>query len=344
MNRPATYHKLAISSGTDRQRLTPANSASPRASGSMDRPPPSFIPPDLSVPRGYTLNLPPDHLRWEATHKYRNVSQRLQEAVERVSARIPVNRSSRVVRWIGAIEKLWKADKRGVLVELAESLRRGEVDHPYRDSFIAVVESRTFVEIITQLGEHLSDSQLRELVLGHPDPALDGPSARARNKDFEWFIAALCRRAGLPVALAEPDVLVEYRGSTRAIAAKRIYGRNQLEKNVRSATYQIAREGYPGFVFLDVTRYINPDMKYTEHWRDEHATVGSRMNALTKLQLITTRRSPLVEGVFLRAAFPHIAQGFEFGTAESWSGINLGENNEYTQHFLHTLSLSARQV
>jgi hypothetical protein len=249
------------------------------------------------------------------------------------------------VAWIKAVDKLSSANKRGVLEKFVESCKAGTLDHPFRNAFTALTESRTFIEVIEQLIDHLSDQELRELVRGHPDPASDSPNTRARNKEFEWYIAALFRRAGLPVAIAEPDVLIEYRGKVRAIAAKRVSSRTKLKSNIKSATDQIDRAGYPGYVFLELTRYINPDMQFVEHWRDEGKTVEPRMIALSRNQNVTNPRSPLVTAVFIRSAFPLISPGFVYGTCERWHAIGVQPAaRDENMRLLHVLLSGLRGV
>jgi len=256
-------------------------------------------------------------------HDYDKIAQRLHHCVSVVARRVAVNASSRVAGWVRAIDRLARTNKRDVLEALVESYQAGVLDHPFRDCFTALTESRTFIEVVEQLAEHLTDQELRELVKGHPDPAKDGPSARARNKEFEWYVAALFRRAGLSVAIAEPDVLINFRGHIRSIAAKRISSRKQLNSNIKSAAAQIHRSAYRGYIFLEVTKHINPDMHFAEHWRDDGKTVQTRMTGLAKNPYVTTPRGPHVGAVFIRSAFPMISPNFRYGTSERWQAVGL---------------------
>jgi hypothetical protein len=279
----------------------------------------------------------------DVLHKYGKLADRLRHTVEAVAERIQVNPASRVARWLKAVDRLAHADKRSVLEQLVESLGAGKVDHPFRDAFTALTESRTFIEVIEQLIDFLSDEQLRELVRGHPDPSLD--TSRARNKEFEWYIAALFRRGGLPVAIAEPDVLINLDGTVRSVAAKRLASRKQLRSNIKSATDQIDRAGYPGYIFLDVTRYINPDLHYIEHWRDEGRTVLPRLRAFASNPHVTNPGSPLVHAAFVRSVFPLISPGFEYGTSERWQGIGiLPDARDENMRLLHILGSGLRGV
>jgi hypothetical protein len=284
--------------------------------------PPEFIPPDLSIPRAIDRDdVPFRSVDADVRHSYSNVAARLDRAIKAVAGRVRVNPSSRVARWSNAIRRLADSNKREVLAQQVFRLQRGEWDHPFRDSFLALNESRMLVEIIEQLIDNLTDRDLRELVSGHPDPSLDSTSARGRDKEFEWFIAAVFRRAGLAVALAEPDVLIKFGGGVRSIAAKRLSSRRQVESNVKKASAQILHAGYPGYIFLEITRYIDPEVRFTEHWRDSGWAVGIRMNAFARKPVVINRRNELVAGAFLRAAFPHVSPGFVYGTSEHWMGV-----------------------
>lgn len=294
---------------------------------------PVFIAPDLSVPRGWEAD-PSQRLgRRDVRHSHGSHTARLERAIEAVSERIRVDPSCRVARWRLALRRLANADKRKVLEQIVSGLQRGQWDHPFRDSFLALTESRTFVEIVEQLVGHLTDRDLRELVSGHPDPSLDKASARGRDKEFEWYIAALYRRAGLPVALEDPDVLIEFRNGVRSIAAKRLLSRRKVEANIKDASAQIEREGYPGYIFLDLTRYIDPDVRYFAHWRQNDDAMARRMQAFADNPGVRHRWSTLVQGAFVRASYPLISPGFVYGTAEQWIGVGLvgGDREEHIE-------------
>lgn len=230
-----------------------------------------------------------------------------------------------------------------MLEELVQSLQSGRWDHAYRDAFVALVESRAFMEIVEQLGAHLTDGDLRELISGHPDPSSDSAGARARNKEFEWFTAALFRRGGLHVALAEPDILIKVKGEVRSVAAKRVWSRRKFDANISRASAQIAREGYPGYVVLDLTKYVDPSTEYIEHWRDEGGEVMRRLRAVAKSPSVRVRRNSLVQGVFLRAAYPQISPEFEYGTAEHWVAATVEGGDEQEHRLLcHMLTSGMR--
>jgi hypothetical protein len=296
---------------------------------------PSFIPPDLTIPRAISAEPLRSQARSDAVHSYRRHKDRLHAAVQVVADRVRIDSNSRVAHWVRDIDRLSKADKRNVLVQITEQLRHGRWDHPFRDSFIALTESRAFVDIVEQLADHLTNRDLRELVSGHPDPSLDRPSARGRDKEFEWYVAALLRRAGLPIALAEPDVLVEVRGDVRSIAAKRLLSKKKVESNIKKASDQIAGAGYPGYIVLDLTRYIDPEMQFMEHAEQDGQAIALRVNAFTRRSAVTNPRNPLVAGVFARTAYPLISPGFRYGTSEKWFGI--GINTEYREEHIYLL-------
>jgi hypothetical protein len=312
----------------------------------MALPTPEFIPPDLSIPRAIPRDgAPPSPMRGDVRHQYQTIAARLERAVETVSRRIAINPSSRVARWRRALQRLSEADKREVLEQLVTNLQNGNWDHPFRDSFVALTESRVFIEIVEQLVDYLSERDLRELLSGHPDPSLDSANARGRDKEFEWFIAAIFRRAGLFVAFAEPDLLLKFGGGIRSIAAKRLSSRKQVDSNIKKASAQILQAGYPGYIFLEITRYIDPEVQFTEHWLDEGEAVRSRMDAVASKPALFHRRNELVEGAFLRAAFPLISPGFVYGTSEHWTGVAV-RNGAKEEHIklAHVLLSGVRGV
>lgn len=308
----------------------------------MEPSPPKFIPPDLSIPRAVDI-VPQRQFRTDAHHSYVTIVERLERAVNTVSARVRIDPASRVIRWSRALDRLSKANKRGVLEQIITQLQSGSWNHPFRDAFLALNESRLFIEITEQLSDYLQERDLRELISGHPDPAEEKPDARGRDKEFEWFVAALCRRAGLPVALAEPDLLIDFRGHVRSIAVKRLSSRKNVGKNISKASAQIKNACYPGYVFLDITKYMDPEMLFVTHWRNEGRAVQARLQGFAEKPEVANRRNELVRGVFLRAAFPHISPGFVYGTAESWTGVNVSaDEDQETLQFLNVFVTGLR--
>lgn len=301
---------------------------------------PQFIPPDLSVPRGYpTGNRALQPIEAENVRSYAEAMGRLERAISAVSARIDINPASRVARWLAAVGHLEDAGGQEVLEQLVQTIQAdGGMNHPYRRSFLALTESRCFIAIVEKLIDHLSEAHLRELVKGHDDPASDQQSSRARNKEFELFVAAAFLHGGLPVALAEPDVLIKVGGEVRALAVKRIWSRNKATENIASASRQILKNGYPGYIVLDITRYLNPDLHFIEHWRHLGEAQELRMNSFARKPIVTQRRNRLVEGVFLRSAFPLISPGPAFGTYERWVGAAVSGGNR-DEHMTLLLAL-----
>lgn len=282
------------------------------------------------MPRGFFTS-PPDH-GLESILSYNSLEEELTNAISAVQERIAVSPSSRVARLVKAIRRLSSKDGREVLEAIVAGVKPSSWFHPYRDAFLALGEARMFIEVVEQLLPHLADYELKELVTGHEDPALDRPDVHGRNKQFEWFVAAIFRRAGVPVALAEPDVLIQIMpGVIRSVAAKRISSRKRVHENIRGASSQIARAGYPGYIFLDISRYIDPDLAYVEHWRTAGHAVEIRMDAFARRPEVVNRRNALVSGVLLRSAYPLISPGFTFGTSERWyaAGVGGGSRDEH---------------
>ncbi|MHB1194822.1 MAG: hypothetical protein ACYC6F_17485 [Longimicrobiales bacterium] len=263
---------------------------------------------------------------------FSEVVAKLASAIEAVERRIPISPASRVGRWRAAVERMEAAGGHAVLEELVQTLQTtGSADHPFRESFLALTESRHFIAIVENLLDHLEDEDLRELIKGSQDPASDGPSARARDKEFEKYIAAVLLLAGFPVALAEPDILVRLPTGTRSVAVKRLWSRKKLQRNLRVASKQIANSGHPGYIVIEVTRYLNPDMCFIDHERFEGQQIDPRMDRIAQGVRGMPRHNELVRGVFLRSAFPLISLGLKFGTAERWTGVAV-EGGDKEEH------------
>ena len=101
------------------------------------------------------------------------------------------------------------------------------------------------------------DGPMHKLLAGHALPQAE-THAISRDTQFELYIAAVFRRAGYKVRLDEPDVILQVRGSTVGIAAKRPKTPKKIERRLREARNQIERVGKPGIVAIDVSVVQNP--------------------------------------------------------------------------------------
>ncbi len=253
-----------------------------------------------------------------------DVIARLESALNAVGTRVHVNPSSRVRRWLDPLRRLQAADRRSALEMMVPSLQQGRFEHPYQDSFRALVDARMFIEIIEQLLGDLGESEIRDLVSGNLYPGDDSLDSRARDREFELFIAALGRRSGLTTRLAEPDVLFDTGQLTFSVAAKRLSGSGGVEKNLSKAAKQIAGANVPGLVLMDVSRILDPTGTLVVHWRNAQHVVGGHLAAFIHSehnQALQRPRSDLACGVILRAVFPLISEGFRYGTFETWHAV-----------------------
>lgn len=264
----------------------------------------------------------------EGEHTYRDTVHRLQLAIDSVKGRMRVDSHSRVVQWLDSLSRIASVDRRSVLEAMIPGLRQGRWDHPYRDSFRALVDSRMFIEIIEQLLPELNNRDIRDLISGNFDPALDKQSSRTRDREFELFIGAICRRSGMTVELREPDIVFQHNGSTRSIAAKRLSSPKQIESNIKKAAQQVKRAGLPGFIFLDVTRILDPACLIVTHWRKAHQTVGGHVLHFANTgyrETLRKKQNEQVLGIVLHTVFPHISRGFRYGTYETWWAVPVDE-------------------
>jgi len=270
-----------------------------------------------------------------------NIIVRLRSAIDSVLIRTRVNPSSRVVGWLEALERLDQANKRLVLQQMVPSLTQGKWDHPYQDAFRALVDSRMFIEIVEQLAKDLSASDLHDLMCGNLNPSDDKPSSRARDREFELFIAAICRRSGMKTWLGEPDILFELDRTTYSVAAKRVVSPRQVAKNISKAEKQIATARYPGLIVMDITRILDPTSVLVTHWRSAQQTVGGHLLAFMNTEhyaLLQQDRDELVCGIILRTVFPLVSQGFRYGTYETWWAVDVEWGDaQLTNQFLQQL-------
>lgn len=104
--------------------------------------------------------------RAQNDHSIATLRTRLTRATLEVRRRVALHPESRVVKWHGLMEELDAVDRRAVVAGLVEPLKRGNWNHPYKAHFRALLESRSFVEIVEQLLPDLTDADVRDLVSG----------------------------------------------------------------------------------------------------------------------------------------------------------------------------------
>lgn len=262
---------------------------------------------------------------WFNDHSLPGLRNRLSRSIEAVKRQFALSPSSRVSEWGPLLTVLGQADARGLFTDFVGALDNASWTHPYKVHIRALVEVRTFVEIIEQLLPDLTNTDLRDIISGPLDPANEQQKSRARDLEFELFVAAICRRAGLAVSLREPDIVVDFADSEWAIAAKRLSSPKLAGANVSKAARQIRDSGHHGFVFLDVTRILEPKYEFVTHWRSVEAVIGGHLLAFVRdyAQALQKADNGVVRGVVLRAAFPHMSQGLRLGTSEHWWAVGL---------------------
>jgi hypothetical protein len=296
------------------------------------------------MPSERTYRVPYDDARND--HSLALIRARLAAAATAVRGRVLLHPASRVAQWERLLAELAGANRSDVVSQLVSSLQRGSWNHPYRPHFRALVESRSFIEIVEQLIPDLRASDLKDLVSGTLDPAIDRADSRARDREFELFVAAVCRRSGLEVQLAEPDVLYSSPHGTRSIAAKRLSSRRTVRANVSKAAQQIAASGHPGIICLDVTRLIEPHYEYVMHWAREKEFLPGKLLTFERSEfrdVFARNWNEHVRGIVLRVVFPLLSEGLRLGTYENWYAVGVPEDggrelNEFLSGFLRGLN------
>jgi hypothetical protein len=95
-----------------------------------------------------------------------------------------------------------------------------------------------------QLGLALKDAVLPQ------DNAGQSPG---RDAQFHLYVAAICQKAGMSPAFAEPDLVCNVDGVQFGVAAKRLKNIERLEERFKSARDQIDKARLPGIVALELS-------------------------------------------------------------------------------------------
>jgi hypothetical protein len=129
--------------------------------------------------------------------------------------------------------------------------------------FAATFDLREVDEVI-EITDHLPDSLdteilqlLRKLASGneHPD---DDSSAPAREAQYELYLGAVLRRAGISVKHGAPDLVASWLGEDFFIEAKRPASEKRFDDRLRSAVHQIRRLPRPGIIAICADQLLRP--------------------------------------------------------------------------------------
>ena len=129
--------------------------------------------------------------------------------------------------------------------------------------FAATFDLREIDEVI-EIMDHLPDSLdaeilqlLRKLASGNEHPDGDS-SAPAREAQYELYLGAVLRRAGISVKHGAPDLVASWQGQDFFIEAKRAASEKRFDDRLRSAVHQIRRLPRPGIIAICADQLLRP--------------------------------------------------------------------------------------
>jgi hypothetical protein len=121
-----------------------------------------------------------------------------------------------------------------------------------------IIEQYIIARSLGRPARQLSAEHLRKLeeMLSGADLAAER-NPLARNTQFELYAAGFFTMGDVAVGLAEPDLVFDFLGSPRGLAAKRVRSFRQAPRRAREAADQITRAGLTGVVALNVDVLLN---------------------------------------------------------------------------------------
>ena len=189
----------------------------------------------------------------------------------------------------------------------------------------AVHDLTQLVPIFDEIMDELAPKQVRLLLGGDYFPEMPSGRTPTRDFEFEWFMAALAKRAGFSITLAEPDVIVEGRSFAFSIAAKRLSSIRQLRKRVRQATLQLQAAACDGIIALDIGQIVSP--KEGVLIVDERAEADAEVSRVIREFLRANYLSMCnatdgrCAGFIVLATCPLVIRRRRFGTAGFMQGV-----------------------
>jgi hypothetical protein len=177
-------------------------------------------------------------------------------------------------------------------------------------------------------------SRVLQLISGQTLPQTEKEQSKARDIQFELFVAARCRASGYSVEPKEPDILVRDEFGDFGIAAKRPKSPKTLEHHVRKGSHQIDGSGMPGILAIDLSLIHNPknkillfdkqgdDIKVVQQIADHFIQLNNR-------RIRSMVNQPNVFGlVVCMASLSFVPNTLQFASATRWTIANLCEMSD----------------
>jgi len=207
------------------------------------------------------------------------------------------------------------------------------------DQLAMIVEQLATTSVDTRLM-----TRLQELVSGHDLPSTEAAHTPARDAQFELYVAACCVKSGLKVYIAEPDLLIDFRGKRIAVAAKRPKSISKLESHIRKARKQIVGSGQDGIVALDMSHIHNvPNFAFEVATKEEAVQavreVADSFVDRNSARLFHLARAPQIFGlmVCVRTRFL-ITEIPQLSSSTRWTFANLCASSDSRYNVIRELA------
>jgi hypothetical protein len=189
-------------------------------------------------------------------------------------------------------------------------------------------------------------SRVLELISGQPLPQTEKEQSKARDIQFELFVAARCRASGYLVEPKEPDILVQDEHGNFGIAAKRPKSPKTLERRIRKGSHQIDDSGMPGILAIDLSLIHNPENKillFDKQGDDIEIVqrIADRFVQLNSRRIRSMVKLPNVFGIVVcMASLSFVSNTLQFASATRWTITNLCEMSD--PHYEQLRNFAAR--
>lgn len=142
------------------------------------------------------------------------------------------------------------------------------------------------------------------------------------NYQFQYYLSSIFEMSGINVKLEEPDFTFEFKGKKYSVAAKRLNGRNSIERNIKEAEHQVSLTDNYGFIALSLDK-VYKNMNKVETFKDADKSVrvaNELIQVIIKDQMkykYFDTRSDQILGVIAHIGFPYLLESdkplFELG-------------------------------
>lgn len=136
-----------------------------------------------------------------------------------------------------------------------------------------------------------------QVMLGGADKEGEDRNSKARDTQFELYVASNFMMGGVPIKFGEPDLHIYYGDELVGVAIKRLKSPQKLIRRVKEAVKQIVKSGRRGFIAANLDIFLK-NVRPAKEDADRFTQFDENNTPLLNLEPLLGQ-NPLVLGIFV---------------------------------------------